>query len=195
MRWGPTGCGIGVLLSEGLTLNTYQGRGPQDFSGVAPALSEVGVSRESGAFLCLQNPSLSDLAQLGYCSPLWGPCLQPPAPQTERGSRGASFPCERGAGPRAEWTLPSPPSTHFLSQPGPENAGQSPSVLGGGLAGLWEWQTSQALPGAQTSQAPTHPALAAAGAGRLGPITQSLGAGPSFSWRVGVGVPVRHRSR
>lgn len=64
------------------------------------------------------------------------------------------------------------------------------SGSGWGLGWARGWRTSHTLPGAQTSQAPHPPSQAAAGAARLGPVTESRKAGPSAppgGWRRGSG--------
>lgn len=72
------------------------------------------------------------------------------------------------------WVSCLPPSAWTA----PLGFGQPPSVaLGGGLAGLPGWRTSQALPRAQTSQIPVCPSrlLLLLLEQSLGPITESLG--------------------
>lgn len=137
--------------------------------------------------------------RLATAHPYGGPCVQPPTPQTERWSRGASFLCKCGAGLSVEWTLPSLASTHSLAQLGPD-----PQALGEACKGCWAvplggsgWGVGWALgvadlPGAArgTDLTGSHPpGPGCCRSRRLGPITESLGAGPSFSWRVGVGSP------
>lgn len=155
-------------------------------TGGAPALSNVGVTCESGAPLPVWS-------RLAAAHPHGGPACIPQGPG-QRGCRGqlcsVSWP-EGGV----DTAPPRPPPTACLSQdqtPGlcmkpAKDAGQSPSVaLGGGWLGSGRGGPPRRCPGHRPHRLPpTQPWLLQER--RLGPITGSLGAGPSFSWRVGAG--------
>lgn len=148
---GPTGRRKGVLFSEVLAIHTHQGRGPQDFSGhqaVAPVPSRAGVICQSAGIPVAPEPTQPGLARV--CSPQ--------LPRKKGELKGPAFSANVG--------LASLLSTHHLPHPG-----WDPQALGEACKGCWiiphgggsgwglGWapgrRTSQALPGAQTSQGPT----------------------------------------